>query len=127
EVVSTTPHGAFLDWGLMKDLFVPKSKMKDKMYKGEKYLVKIYLDDQTGRVVASQKVDIWLSNDELTVEEMDLVDLIVYRKSDIGVVVIINNKHLGLVHFNEIFRDVQPGDRLTGFIKKITEDKKIDV
>lgn len=127
EVVSTTAHGSFLDWGLMKDLFVPKSKMREKMYKGEKYLVKIYLDDQTGRVVASQKVDAWLSNDELTVKEMDLVDLVVYRKSDIGVVVIINNRHTGLVHFNEIFRELQPGDRLTGFIKKITEDNKIDV
>lgn len=127
EAVSATGHGAFLDWGLMKDIFVPKSKMRDRMYEGEKYLVKIYLDDQTGRVAASERIDAWLSNEALTVKEMDLVDLVVYRKSDLGVVVIINNKHTGLVHYNEVFRDLQVGDRLQGFIKKITEENKIDV
>lgn len=127
EAVSVTPHGAFLDWGLMKDIFVPKSKQKSGMYAGEKYLVKIYLDEQTGRVAATEKIDAFLSNEILTVNEMEMVDLVVYRRSDIGYVVIINNKHTGVIHFNEVFRNLEAGDRLTGFIKTITEEHKIDV
>jgi len=127
EAVSETPQGAFLDWGLMKDIFVPKSKQITRMYAGENYLVKIYLDEQTGRVAATEKIDLFLDNEILTVKEMEMVDLVVYRRSDIGYVVIINNKHTGVIHFNEVFRNLQPGDRLQGFIKKITEDHKIDV
>jgi len=127
EVVSVTPQGAFMDWGLQKDIFVPKSKQRDRMYEGEKYLVKIYLDEQTGRVAATEKFDAFLSNEVLTVKEMDVVDLVVYRVTDIGYFVIINNKHTGVLHFNEVFRDLEPGSRLKGFIKNITEDNKIDV
>ncbi len=127
EAVSVTPQGAFLDWGLMKDIFVAKSQQKDRMYKGEKYLVKIYRDDQTGRIAATEKIDRFLSNEKLTVREMEVVDLVVYRRSDLGYVVIINNRHTGLIHYNEVFRKMEPGDRFKGFIKKITEDNKIDV
>ncbi|MBX3255211.1 MAG: RNA-binding protein [Chitinophagaceae bacterium] len=127
EAVSVTPQGAFLDWGLMKDIFVPKSKQRSGMYAGEKYLVKIYLDEQTGRVAATEKIDAFLSNEILTVKEMELVDLVVYRRSDIGYVVIINNRHTGVIHFNEVFRNLETGDRLQGFVKTIAEDHKIDV
>lgn len=126
-VVSVTPQGAFMDWGLQKDIFVPKSKQRDRMYEGEKYLVKIYLDEQTGRVAATEKFDAFLSNEILTVKEMDVVDLVVYRVTDIGYFVIINNQHTGVLHFNEVFRDLEPGSKLKGFIKNITEDNKIDV
>ncbi|MBX2924524.1 MAG: RNA-binding protein [Chitinophagaceae bacterium] len=127
EAVSVTPQGAFLDWGLMKDIFVPKSKQRSKMYAGEKYLVKIYRDEQTGRIAATEKIDAFLSNEILTVKEMEMVDLVIYRRTDIGYVVIINNKHTGVIHFNEVFRNLEPGDRLQGFIKTITEDHKIDI
>jgi predicted RNA-binding protein (virulence factor B family) len=119
RVVSITPQGAFLDWGLMKDLFVPKSKQLSGMRLGGDYLVKIYLDEQTGRLAATEKIDPFLSNKDVTLKEKDLVDLTVYRRTDIGYLVIINNRHTGVLHFNEIFRDIKPGDRFPGFIKNI--------
>lgn len=120
RVVSVTPQGAFLDWGLMKDLFVPKSKQLSGMRPGGDYLVKIYVDEQTGRLAATEKIEPLLGNDDLTVQEKDTVDLTVLRRTDIGYVVIINNRHTGVLHFNEIFRDIAVGDRFQGFIKNIT-------
>jgi predicted RNA-binding protein (virulence factor B family) len=127
RAVTVTPQGAFLDWGLMKDLFVPKSKQLMGMQPGRDYLVKIYLDEQTGRVAATEKIEPFLSNDELTVKEMEEVILTVYRRTDLGYVVIINYVHTGLLHFNEIYRDIQVGDTFPGFIKKIRPENKIDV
>jgi predicted RNA-binding protein (virulence factor B family) len=125
--VSTTGAGAFLDWGLMKDLFVAKSQQLGFMRKGGEYLVKIYIDEQTGRVAATEKIEFQLSNEQLTVEEMQEVDLVAYRKSDIGWVMIINNVHTGLLHDSEVFRDISVGDQLKGFIKAIRPDNKIDI
>ena len=127
KVVSTTAHGAFLDWGLMKDLFVPKSQQISFMRAGGVYTVKIYLDEQTGRLAATEKIDQFISNEVLTVKEKETVDLFVVRSSDLGWVVIINNKHTGLLHFNEVYRDIKIGDRFTGFIKTILPGNKIDV
>ena len=127
RTISVTPQGAFLDWGLMKDIFVPKSKQQTTMLPNGEYLVKIYLDEQTGRIAATEKLEPFLSNDVLTVKELELVDLIVYRRTDIGYVVIINNKHTGVLHFNEIYRNITTGDKFSGFIKKIYPDNKIDV
>jgi len=127
KVVSVTPQGAFLDWGLMKDLFVPRSQQLMGMRIGGEYLVKVYLDEQTGRVAASEKIELFLSNDTLTIKELDLVDLTVYRRTDIGYVVIINNMHTGVLHFNEVYRTINVGDTLKGFIKTIRPDNKIDV
>jgi uncharacterized protein len=127
RTVSVTEHGAFLDNGLMKDLFVPKSKQQQVMIPNGEYLVKIYLDEQTGRLAATEKIESFLSNEELTVKELEVVDLIVYRRTDIGYVVIINNQHTGVLHHNEIYRNITAGDRFTGFIKKIyPEDKAGD-
>jgi uncharacterized protein len=127
RAVSVTGHGAFLDWGLMKDLFVPKSQQISFMRPGGDYLVKIYRDEQTGRLAATERIDHFLSNETLSVKEKDLVDLLVYRRSDLGYVVIINNLHTGLLHFNEVYRDIEIGDRFTGFIKTILPENKIDV
>ncbi|HMI79584.1 MAG TPA: S1-like domain-containing RNA-binding protein [Ferruginibacter sp.] len=127
RTVSVTEHGAFLDNGLMKDLFVPKSKQQQVMIPNGEYLVKIYLDEQTGRLAATEKIESFLSNEELTVKELEVVDLIVYRRTDIGYVCIINNIHTGVLHHNEIYRNITAGDRFTGFIKKIyPEDKTGD-
>jgi predicted RNA-binding protein (virulence factor B family) len=127
KVVSVTKLGAFMDWGLMKDLFVPKSKQLEGMRVGGYYMVKIYLDEQTGRVAASEKIEHFLSNEQLTVKEQEPVDLLVYRRTDIGYVVIINNRHTGVLHFNDIFQEIQVGDSLKGYIKNIREQNKIDV
>jgi len=113
---------------LMKDIFVPKSKQQTTMIPNGEYLVKIYLDEQTGRIAATEKLEPFLSNDHLTVKELDIVQLTVYRRTDIGYVVIINNQHTGVLHFNEIYRNITSGDQFTGFIKKIyPADNKIDV
>lgn len=134
RAVSVTQQGAFLDNGLMKDLFVPKSKQLSNMRPNGDYLVMIYLDEQTGRMAATEKFAYVLQNENLTVKEHDEVDLIVYRRTDIGYVCIINNTHTGVLHHNEVYRNIAVGDTFKGFIKKIypeTMDKtdrfRIDV
>jgi predicted RNA-binding protein (virulence factor B family) len=127
KCVSVTGQGAFLDWGLMKDLFVPKSKQISGMHEGGEYLVKLYIDEQTGRVAATEKIESMLSNDELTVKEKDIVDLLVYRESELGFVMIINNTHTGLLHSNEVYTTLNIGERLEGFVKTVRPDNKIDV
>ena len=127
QTVSVTPQGAFLDFGLMKDLFVPKSQQLTGMILNGEYLVKIYRDEQTNRIAATERIEQTLSNDLLTVKELEVVDLIVFRRTDIGYVMIINNSHTGVLHFNEIYRHIGVGDKFQGFIKKIYSDNKIDV
>jgi predicted RNA-binding protein (virulence factor B family) len=97
------------------------------MHEGAEYLVKLYIDEQTGRVAATEKIESLLSNEELTVKEKDIVDLLVYRQSELGYVMIINNEHTGLLHSNEIYTNLHIGDKLQGFIKTIRPDNKIDV
>jgi predicted RNA-binding protein (virulence factor B family) len=127
KVVTVTQQGAFLDWGLMKDLFVPASKQVSGMRMGGEYLVLLYIDEMTGRVAATEKIESLMSNDDLTVKEMELVDLLVYRNSELGFVMIINNKHIGILHTNEVFQELKAGDRVKGFIKKVRPDNKIDL
>lgn len=127
KVVSVTRQGAFMDWGLMKDLFVPASKQVSGMRLGGEYLVMPYIDEMTGRVAATEKIENLMQNEALTVKEMDMVDLLVYRTSELGYVMIINNKHIGILHGNEVFQELQIGDWVKGFIKKIRPDHKIDV
>lgn len=127
RAVAVTHQGAFLDWGLMKDLFVPRSKQLSGMRAGADYLVKVYIDEQTGRAAATEKIEFELSNDLLTVKEKEAVQLVVYRRTDIGYVVIINNLHTGVLHHNEVYRNIKPGDKFEGFIKHIRPDNKIDV
>jgi len=127
RAVSATEQGAFLDWGLMKDLFIPRACQRLRMIPNGEYIVKIILDEQTGRLIATEKIDPYLSNDTLTVKELDEVKLLVYRRTDIGYVVIINNLHTGVLHFSDIFRNITAGDQLSGYIRKIYPDNKIDV
>ena len=128
KAVTVTPQGAFLDWGLMKDIFVPLSQQKQKMIPNGYYLVKIVLDEQTGRLAATEKIDSFLSNETLTVSQNDPVNLTVYRRTDIGYVVIINNIHTGVLHFSDIFRNISTGDQFEGFVKRVYEDSnQIDV
>jgi predicted RNA-binding protein (virulence factor B family) len=126
-VVSTTPQGAFMDWGLMKDLFVPKSQQVARMVNGNSYLVLIYRDEQTGRVAGTEKFQHYLSNANLTVKELEPVEMTIWQKTDIGFKVIINHKHVGVLHFNEAFKEYEYGERFTGFVKRITPEGKIDV
>ncbi len=122
--VSTTAQGAFLDMGLMKDIFVPKSKQIMDMRPNGDYLVKIYIDEQTGRLTATEKFASSLNNQNIIVKELEVVDMIVYRRTDIGYVVIINNIHTGVLHRNEIYRTIGVGDKFKGYIKKVYPDAK---
>ena len=128
KVVEVTSQGAFLDWGLMKDLFVPVSQQLTTMRLGGKYLVKLYIDAQTGRVAATEKIDKQISNDDLTVKEGEKVKIQVYRESEIGYVVIVNQVHQGLVYKNEVFTHLHIGQFIDeAFVKKIREDNKLDI
>lgn len=128
KVVEVTSQGAFLDWGLMKDLFVPVSQQLSTMRLGGKYLVKLYIDAQTGRVAATEKIDKQISNEVLTVKEGEKVKIQVYRESEIGYVVIVNQVHQGLVYKNEVFTHLHIGQFIDeAFVKKIREDNKLDI
>jgi hypothetical protein len=128
KVVEVTSQGAFLDWGLMKDLFVPVSQQISTMRLGGKYLVKLYIDAQTGRVAATEKIDKQISNDHLTVKEGEKVKVQVYRESEIGYVVIVNQVHQGLVYKNEVFTHLHIGQFIDeAYVKKIREGNKLDI
>ncbi len=122
-----TDHGAFLDWGMVKELFCPFREQAFPMKAGGWYLIYCYLDDVTNRLVASSKTNSFLDNKQLTVQQFDEVDLIVSHPSDLGMNVIVNNEHLGLIFTEDIFRDVSVGDRLKGFVKKVRDDNKLDI
>jgi uncharacterized protein len=126
QVLEVTHDGAFLDWGLMKDLFIPKSQQASTMRKGGFYLVKLYIDEQTGRIAATEKFNHTISNEDITVQQGDEVSAVVSRRTDIGYVVIVNNKHEAVLHHNEIYRAISVGDNLKGFIKNVYEDGKMD-
>ena len=127
RVVDVNKFGVFLDWGLDKDLLVPFKEQNKKMVAGQKYVVKMYLDNDTDRLVATGKVKQFLSNDPLTISEKEKVEVIVFSQSDLGFDVIINKKHLGIIYRNEVFMPVENGDSFTGYVKKIREDGKIDI
>ncbi len=124
----TNRVGAFLDWGLEKDILVPFREQAREMEKGKRYLVYLYLDAQSNRLVASSKTNQFLDNEHLTVEKGQQVDLIVSHITDLGINVIINGKHKGLLYKDEVFDDaIRTGDKLIGHIKNIRPDHKIDV
>lgn len=122
-----TDYGAFLDWGLVKELFCPFKEQAFKMKPGGWYLVYCYLDEKTGRLAASSKTNNFLDNNKLTVKEFDEVDLIVSHPSEIGMNVIVNKVHTGLIYKDSIFKDLSIGDRLKGIVKKIRPGNKLDI
>jgi len=127
EVVDVNPVGAFLDWGLEKDLLVPYSEQASKMIVGKSYPVYLYLDEKTQRLVATAKTNRILESDEILVKEGEEVELLICNSTDIGINVIINNLYKGLIYDNELFQAVTPGDKIPGYIKHIRPDNKIDV
>ena len=127
ECKSVNDMGAFLEWGLMKDLLVPFREQKMPMREGKWYLVYVHLDHVTKRIVASARVDKFLDNIPPVYEFNQEVDLLVADETEIGYKVIINNLHWGLVYHNEIYRRLERGEHLKGYIKEVREDEKIDV
>jgi len=127
EVTDVTELGAFLDWGLEKNLMVPFSEQRQKMRLGRWYVVFLNLDDKTDRLYATNKVEKHLSNEELTVARGDKVDLLILSETELGFSVIVNHQHKGLIYNNEIFKELKVGDVLSGYVKKIREDNKLDI
>jgi hypothetical protein len=127
KVTAVTEVGAFLDWGMEKELLVPFNEQRHKMKEGRWYIVYLDLDTKTDRLFASSRIEKYLQNKELSITEKEKVVLLVMQKTDLGFSVIVNNRHTGLIFNNEIFKKLNIGDRLNGFVKKIREDNKIDI
>jgi hypothetical protein len=127
KVLDVNKVGAFLDWGLDKDLLVPFFEQDQKMEAGKSYVVYLYLDQETDRLVASSKVQDFIEDEDIDLKEGQEVKLIVTKKTDLGFKVIIDNLFEGLIYHNEIFKPVGVGDTLTGYVKPLREDGKIDV
>ncbi len=127
NVSEVSKVGAFLDWGLEKDLFVPFKEQKHKMFEGYSYVVYIYIDDVTERIVASSKINKFISNEVLTVKQGEEVDLLVYNETDLGFTCVINGAHKGLIYHNDVFTDLAVGDQVKGYIKLIRENNLIDL
>jgi predicted RNA-binding protein (virulence factor B family) len=127
KVAAVTGVGAFLDWGLEKELMVPFREQKQKLEMGRWYIVYLDLDKKSDRLYASNRVERFLQNDQISVKEGDEVALVVLQKTDLGYSVIINHAHKGLIFDNEIFQEIRVGDKLNAYVKKIRDDRKIDI
>lgn len=127
KVAAVNKYGAFLDWGLPKDLLVPFREQKQDMEEGRSYIVYIYLDEESQRIAASAKVDKFLDLTPIEFVEGEEVDLMIYNETDIGFKAIINGAHWGILYKNEVFQPLKTGDIIKGFIKKIRDDNKIDL
>lgn len=127
RVASATRIGAFLDWGLPKDLFVPFREQKVEMYEGQSYVVRIYLDEASGRIAASSKLDKFLDRTPGNYKPGEKVQLLICYKTDLGYKAIVNGRHWGILFYNEVFQSLARGQRIDGFIKQVRPDGKIDL
>ena len=127
QVAEVNEFGAFMQWGLEKHLLVPFREQRDKMKEGQWYVIHCYLDERSGRLVGSNKLDRFLSNDSVDLKEWEQVDLVVTRQTDLGWEVIVNERHKGLVYFNEVFKPINIGDVIPGCVKTIRKDNKLDI
>lgn len=127
RVAWVNEYGAFLDWGLMKDLFCPFREQKMHMTRDNSYIVHVHIDEESYRIVASAKVEHWLDDSRPPYKPGDEVDLLIWQKTDLGFKVIIDNRFGGLVYDDQVFKYVHTGDRMKGYISNVREDGKIDV
>lgn len=127
EVAWVNQFGAFLDWGLMKDLFVPFREQKAKMQKGGRYVVHVHLDDESYRIVASAKVERFLSKEQPPYLPGEEVHVLVWQQTELGYKVIVDNRFSGMLYHNEIFQPLEVGMQMNAFVKHVREDGKIDL
>ena len=127
EVAWVNQFGAFLNWGLMKDLFVPFGEQKMKMQVGKKYVIHAHLDEESYRIVASAKVDRYLSKENAGYNPGEEVNILIWQKTDLGFKAIIENKYAGLLYDSEIFQTLHTGMTLKAYVKQVREDGKIDL
>ena len=127
KVAWVNNYGAFLDWGLMKDLFVPFREQKIKMQKDRSYIVHLHIDEETYRIMASAKVERFLSEEFPPYQEGEEVEILVWQKTELGFKVIVDNQFAGLVYDSEVFQYIHTGDRLKAYVKQVREDGKLDI
>lgn len=128
EAVDRNAHGVFLAWGITaKDLFLPNRNVPFEVQMGGRYPVYLYRDELTGRVVATTKLNKYISNAEISVRQREQVDILVVRKMEMGYRVVVNNRHWGMIYDNQIFSPVKVGDRLTGYVHRISDEGRIDI
>ncbi|RMG87178.1 MAG: GntR family transcriptional regulator [Bacteroidetes bacterium] len=127
KVREVNPVGAFLDWGLEKDLLVPFREQKKDMVAGRSYLVYLYLDEKTNRLVATAKIGRYFETEHIDVREGDEVRLLIAERTDLGVNVIVNNRYRGLIFNDSIHKPLRPGQKTTGWVKQVRPDKKLDI
>ena len=127
KAVGNTRYGTFMNWGLSKDLLVPFREQNKEMKEGYYYLIYLYLDEETNRLVGSNKISKYLNNAKHKLKKGDQVDIIIWSKTDLGTKVIVNGKHHGLIYSNEVFEEIKMGDRTKGYIKLIRPDNKMDI
>ena len=127
KVVAISRAGAFLDWGVQKDLLVPYSEQSGKMEVGGKYIVRIFLDERTQRITATTKISRFIEKENIELHEGENVGVLVYRIVDLGIKVIVNNRYFGMLYKNEVFEKLHIGDKAEGYVKRIRPDGKIDV
>ena len=127
EVAWVNEYGAFLDWGLMKDLFVPFREQKMKMQKGHRYVVHAHVDENSYRIMASAKVEKFLSKDYPEYQPGEEVEVMAWQKTDLGYKVIVDNKYSGLVYQREIFKALESGMKMSAYVRQVREDGKIDL
>lgn len=127
EVAWVNQYGAFLDWGLMKDLFCPFREQKMRMVKGNSYIVHVHLDKESYRIMASAKVEHYLSEERPKYRNGQEVDILIWQKTDLGFKAIVDNKFGGLIYKDQIFKYVHTGDKMKAYIKTVRPDGKIDL
>lgn len=127
QVAWVNQFGAFLDWGLMKDLFVPFREQKMKMQKGKRYVVHVHLDEESYRIVASAKVEHYLSTEKPEYQPGQEVNVMVWQRTDLGYKVIVENQFSGMLFHNEVFQPLEAGMHLSAFVKQVRPDGKIDL
>jgi predicted RNA-binding protein (virulence factor B family) len=127
KVVDAASFGAFMDWGLDKDLLVPFKEQATKMYDHKSYVVYLFLDETSDRLVATTKLNRYLDNTDCDLKANQEVDLLVFEDFDLGYFAIINNKYKGLIYKNEIYSPIKVGDSLKGYVKQIKEGNLIDL
>lgn len=125
--VQSLPSGAFMDWGIIKDLFIPYKQQKSKIIEGKKYLVYVYVDEDTQRITGTTKYKRNPQYDNIPLKKGDKVSLIISNETELGWNVVINKKYLGLIYFSDIYKKLYPFSEEVGYIKNIREDGKIDI
>ncbi len=127
EAKQVNQVGAFLDWGMDKDLLVPFREQSQRMEPGKSYVVFVYVDEKTNRLTASTKLNRFIENNNIELRDGDIVDLLIYSETDLGFNAIINNRYSGLIYKNEIYEAIRVGDKIKGYVKHVREDNKIDL